>query len=114
MASEDKSYDSMNEDRINNPSTSQQNIDNETYDDGHSVASSAGSLQLSFLESKLDTEMTKMGRMVQDTVSSLSEIMNQKLTEIDTKFNNLVADLIPNSQNLNVNSSVAQTTPRKL
>ena len=51
---------------------------NETYDDGHSVASSAGSLQLTFLESKLDSEMTKMGRMVQDMVSSLSEIMKQK------------------------------------
>ena len=108
MASEDKSNDSMNEDNINIPSTSQQNICNETYDDGHSVASSAGSLQLTFLESKLDSEMTKMGRMVQDTVSSLSEIMNQKLTELDMKFNNLVADLIPNSQNQNVNSSVAQ------
>ena len=108
MASEDKSNDSMNEDNINIPSTSQQNICNETYDDGHSVASSAGSLQLTFLESKLDSEMTNMGRMVQDTVSSLSEIMNQKLTELDMKFNNLVADLIPNSQNQNVNSSVAQ------
>lgn len=108
MASEDKSNHSMNEANINIPSTSQQNICNETYEDGHSVASSAGSLQLTFLESKLDSEMTKMGRMVQDTVSSLSEIMNQKLTEIDMKFNNLVADLIPNSQNQNVNSSVAQ------
>ena len=109
MASEDKSNDSMNENDINNPSTSQQNMCNETYDDGHSVASSAGSLQLTFLESKLDSEMTKMGRMVQDTVSSLSEIMNQKLTELDMKFNNLVADLVPNSHNQNVNSSVAQT-----
>ena len=34
--------------------------------------------------------------------------MNQKLTELDMKFKNLVADLIPNSQNQNVNSSVAQ------
>ena len=109
MASEDKSNDSMSVNDINNPSTSQQNMCNETHDDGHSVASSAGSLQLTFLESKLDSEMTKMGRMVQDTVSSLSEIMNQKLTELDIKFNNLVADLIPNSQNQNVNSSVAQT-----
>ena len=108
MASEDKSNDSVNEDNINIPSTPQQNICNETYDDGHSVASSAGSLQLTFLESKLDSEMTIMGRMVQDTVSSLSEIMNQKLTELDMKFKNLVADLIPNSQNQNVNSLVAQ------
>ena len=37
--------------------------------------------------------------------------MNQKLTELDTKFNNLVADIVPNTQNQNVNSSVAQTTP---
>ena len=66
MASEDKSNDSVNEDNINIPSTPQQNICNETYDDGHSVASSAGSLQLTFIESKLDSEMTIMGRMVQD------------------------------------------------
>lgn len=110
MASLDNPNDSMNEDSINNPSTSQQNVGNETYDDGHSVASSAGTLQLSLLESKLDSEMTKMGRMMQDTVSSLSEIMNQRLTDLDTKFNHLVADLVPNTQNQNVNSSVAQTT----
>ena len=110
MASLDNSNNCVSEDSINNPSTSHQNAGNETYDDGHSVASSAGSLQLSMLESKLDSEMLKMGRMVQDTVSSLSEIMNQKLTELDTKFNNLVADIVPNTQNQNVNSSVAQTT----
>lgn len=110
MASLDNSNNCASEDSINNPPTSHQNAGNETYDDGHSVASSAGSLQLSMLESKLDSEMIKMGRMMQDTVSSLTEIMNQKLTELDTKFNNLVADIVPNSQNQNVNSSVAQTT----
>ena len=109
MASLDNSNNCASEDSINNPPTSHQNAGNETYDDGHSVASSAGSLQLSMLESKLDSEMIKMGRMMQDTVSSLSEIMNQKLTELDTKFNNLVADIVPNTQNQNVNSSVAQT-----
>ena len=36
--------------------------------------------------------------------------MNQKLPELDTQFNNLVADIVPNTQNQNVNSSVVQTT----
>ena len=42
-------------------------------------------------------------------ISSLLEHMNQKLTELDTKLNNLVADLQPTGQNLNLNSSVAQS-----
>ncbi|MEW8544977.1 MAG: hypothetical protein AB2693_15740, partial [Candidatus Thiodiazotropha sp.] len=114
MASGNEFNDSMNEGNVNDQSTSQQNISHEDYDDGHSVANSASSLQMSLLESKLDSEMMKMGKMVQDTVSSLSEFMNQKLTELDSKFNNLVADLVPNSQNQNVNSSVAQTTQSNL
>ena len=64
MASLDNSNNCVSEDSINNPPTSHQNAGNETYDDGHSVASSAGSLQLSMLESKLDSEMIKMGRMM--------------------------------------------------
>ena len=62
------------------------------------------------LENKLESELAKMGKIMQDTVSYLTEHMNQKLTELDSKFNNLVADIHPNSQNSNVNSSVAQTT----
>ena len=59
MASLDNSDNSENEDSINNPSTSHQNVGNETYNDCHSTASSASSLQLSMLESKLDSEMIK-------------------------------------------------------
>ena len=60
------------------------------------------------LENKLESELAKMGKIMQDTVSYLTEHMNQKLTALDSKFNNLVADVHPNSQNTNVNSSVAQ------
>ena len=62
------------------------------------------------LENKLESVLAKMGKIMQDTVSYLTEHMNQKLTELDSKFNNLVADIHHNSQNSNVNSSVAQTT----
>lgn len=102
----DHSDNSVNEDSINNPSTSH-NAGNETDDDGHLVARSAGSLQMSMLGSKLDSEMITLARMMQDTVSALSEITNQKLTELDTQFNNLVADIDPNTQNQNIISSVA-------
>ena len=59
------------------------------------------------LEHKLESEMITMSRMVRDTFSGLTEQMNQKLNEVDTKFNILLADLVPTGQN-SVNSSVAQ------
>ena len=85
MADENNTPNLVAERVIDNPSSSQQNIGNETLDDVQSVASSANSLQM-----------------------SLPEQMNQKLNEVDTKFNNLLADLVPTGQNSNINSSVAQ------
>ena len=58
------------------------------------------------LENKFESEMTKLGYMVKNTVAGLTEHVNQKLSETDRKFQNLLADLIPASQNSNVNSSV--------
>ena len=107
MADENNAPNLVAERVIDNPSSSQQNIGNETLDDVQSVASSANSLQMSMLENKLESEMIKMSRMVKDTISGLTEQMNQKLNEVDTKFNNLLADLVPTGQNSNVNSSVA-------
>lgn len=94
---------------LNAQSTSQQNTTNENsmYGDENSLASSANSLQMSMLESKLESEITKMGTMMQNTISSLSEHMDQKLAEINSKFNNLVADLTP--KNSNENSSITQS-----
>ena len=92
------------------PSISQQKLGNETLDNVQSVASSANSLQMSILENKLESEMIKMCRMVRDTISGLAEQMNRKFNEVGTKFNNLLADFVPASQNSNVNSSVAQST----
>ena len=94
---------------LNAPSTSQQNTTNENnmYGDDNSLASSANSLQMSMLQSKLESEITKMGKMMQNTISSLSEHMDQKLAEINSKFNNLVADITP--KNSNDNSSITQT-----
>lgn len=109
MASEENSNNSNTEMNMNSPSTSQQNSGNETYEDGNSIPSSANSLQMSMLESKLDSEITKMGKMMQNAISGLTEHVNQKLTSLDTKFNNLIADLVPVNQNSNVNSSDAQT-----
>ena len=45
---------SVNGGNTDNPSTSQQNINNDTFDDGNSIASSAGTLQMSLLENKLN------------------------------------------------------------
>ena len=78
-----------------------------------SVASSANSLQMSMLENKLESEMTKLGNMVKDTVAGLTEHVNQKLSETDRKSQNLLADLIPASQNSNVNSSVPTVQPHR-
>ena len=56
MASEDTSSGEVNG---NSASNSQHNMDTETYNDGNSIASSADSLQMSLLESKLESEITK-------------------------------------------------------
>ena len=90
----------------NTPSSSQQNTNNDNLDDANSIASSASTLQMSMLENRLESEMTKLGNMVKDTVAGLTEHVNQKLGETDRKFQNLLADLMPASQNSNVNLSV--------
>lgn len=108
MASENNLHNSNDEAHINAPCTSQQNTQNETYDEINSIASSANSLQMSMLETKLETEISKMGKMMQDTVSGLTDHMNQKLSEVDRKFNTLLADLTPACHNTNVNSSASQ------
>ena len=92
----------------NTPSTSQQNTNNDTLNDDISIPSSAGTLQMSMLENRLENEMTKMGKMMKDTVTGLTEHMNQRLNEVDRKFNTLLADLVPAVRNSNVNSSVTQ------
>ena len=97
----------------NAPSTSQQNTNNDNFDDANSIASSASTLQMSILESRLESEMTKLGKMVKDTVAGLTEHVNQKLVETDRKFQNLLADLMPASQNSNVNSSVPTVQHRQ-
>ena len=86
MADENNAPNLVAERVIDYPSSSQQNIGNETLDVVQSVASSANSLQMSMLENKLESEMIKMSRMVKDTISGLTEQMNQKLNEADTKF----------------------------
>ena len=53
-------------------------------------------------ENKLESEMIKMRRMVRDAISGLTEQMNRTLNEADTKFNNLLADLVPTGLNSNV------------
>ena len=69
------------DENLNSPSTSHRVEGNETFDDNNSVVSSASSVQISMLENKLESELAKMGKIMQDTVSYLTEHMNQKLTE---------------------------------
>ena len=59
MASEENTNAEVN---MNTASTSKHNIDTETYNDGNSIASSANSLQMSLLENKLESEITKNGQ----------------------------------------------------
>ena len=51
----------------NNPSTSQEQTTEETFDT-QSVASSASELQMSLLENKLENEMAKMANIVKDSL----------------------------------------------
>lgn len=101
---------------MSTPSTSQERASaqvqslNETFDENHSIPSSASELQLSTLENKLETQMTKMATMIQTTVKALTEHMEKKLSEFDRRLNHLSADIIvPNTQNLNLNSSQVET-----
>ena len=50
---------------------------------------------MSMLENRLESEMTKMGKMIKDTVTGLTDYMNHRLNEVDRKFNNLLADFVP-------------------
>ena len=72
MASENNSNAEVN---MNTVSTSQYNIDTETYNDGNLIANSANSLQMSLLEKKLETEITKMGKMLRDAISCLTDVV---------------------------------------
>ena len=108
MADENNANNPVTDRDRNNPSTSRQNHNNDTLNDDISIPSSAGTLQMSMLENRLENEMTKMGKMMKDTVSGLTEHMNQRLNEVDRKFNTLLADLVPAVRNSNVNSSVTQ------
>ena len=72
--------------------------------------SQALQLQLSMLENKLETEMTKMSKMVRDTISCLTDHMNKRLGEVDSKFDNLLTDLVPPTQNANANSTANPTS----
>ena len=101
------------ENNTNTPSTSQLNANNDNFDDTKSIASSASALQMSLLESRLESEMTTLGNMMKDTVAGLTEHVNQKLSEVDRKFQNVIADLIPAGQNSNVNSSVPMAATRQ-
>ena len=76
MASEDTPNAEVN---INIASTSKYNINTEIYNDDNSIASSANMLQMSLLENQLESEITKMGKMIQDTISCLTEHMNRNL-----------------------------------
>ena len=66
------------ENNTNSPSTSQLNANNVIFDDTKSTASSASALQMSLLESRLESEMTTLGNMMKDTVAGLTEHVNQK------------------------------------
>ena len=101
----------------NNPSTSQEQITEETFDT-QSVASSASELQMSLLENKLENEMAKMANIVKDTVSSLqqsvsslTERFEKKFSEVEQKLSSLAADrVVLANQNTNRSTSLCGQT----
>ena len=82
--------------------------------DTQSEASSAGGLQMSMLENRLENEMTKLATMVKNTVgslqctiTSLSEQFEKKIAEVDQRLNSLDADRdVYANQNVNRSSSL--------
>ena len=52
----------------NQASTSQGDSNHERYDDENSVASSPGTLQMSILENKLESEISKICKIMQNTL----------------------------------------------
>ena len=49
-----------------------------------------------------------MSRMVRDAISDLTDHMNKRLVEVDSRFDTLQADLVPSTQNVNANSTANQ------
>ena len=100
-----------------NASEGEQALQNGGVDDEldtQSEASSASGLQLSMLENRLETEMTKLASMVKNTVGSLqrtinsiAEQMEKKRAEIDQIIDSLASDRsVLANQNVNQSSSL--------
>ena len=79
-------YNLVVENNTNSPSTSQLNANNDNFDDTKSTATSVSALQMPFLESRLESEMTTyLGNMMKDKLL-VSLSMLKKLSEVDKKF----------------------------
>ena len=50
-----------------------------------------------------------LNRFNMDTISTLTDHMNKRLGEVDSKFDNLLADLVPPTQNASANSTANRT-----
>lgn len=91
------------------PSTSQQQDGEELFQDSHSSASSASALQMSRLEGKIESEMTRMATMIQDTVSSLADHMERQFSDIDRKIKELTTNKTVSESPINTMFSRTQT-----
>ena len=96
------------------PSTSQQE-ELDMFEGTQSIAStpsSADALNMTQLESKLETEMVKMARMVKDSISSLATQMERGMTELREEFNLKFQSLstgVNATNSLSTNTSVSQS-----
>ena len=96
------------------PSTSQQE-ELDMFEGTQSIAStpsSADALNMTQLESKLETEMVKMARMVKDSISSLATQMEPGMTELREEFNLKFQSLstgVNATNSLSTNTSVSQS-----
>ena len=79
-----------------------------------STPSSAGALNMTQMENKLETEMVKMARMVKDSISSLTTQFEQDRAEMREEINRKISNLTTGiifSKNLgsNAQSPISQT-----
>lgn len=79
-----------------------------------STPSSAGALNMTQIENKLETEMVKIARMVKDSISSLTTQLEQDRAEMRGEINRKISNLntgIISSRSLgsNAQSSISQT-----
>lgn len=106
----------MAENNERNPPLNNENLDppeleaNDAFDDTQSHVSSAGSLHMAQFENRIGSQIERMANRVNETISSLTEHVQRKFSEIEMQINNLTSNpSASNPQNVKINSSNADS-----